>query len=107
MQRNLTAMRAGPPIRMVVGALVPGNQTFRNFLQGLNIQVDYTETGCAHELGCLLTAEGLELIKKLPFLKQFADVRSICEKICRFRRPDGAVGPDEIRTILTPTSSSS
>jgi serine/threonine protein kinase/tetratricopeptide (TPR) repeat protein len=50
-----------------------------------------------------LTAEGLELIKKLPFLKQIADVRSICEKICRFRGPEGTIGPEEIRTILTPT----
>ncbi len=50
-----------------------------------------------------LTEEGLELVRKLPFLKQVSDVRSICEKICRFRGPDGAIGPEEIRTILTPT----
>jgi hypothetical protein len=47
-----------PPIRMVVGSLVGGNQNFRNHLQSLGIPVEYVETACGHDLGCLLTAQG-------------------------------------------------
>ena len=56
--RHTTALRSGPPIRMVVGSLVPGNQAFRDHLLGLQVPVDYVETTCGHELGCLLTAQG-------------------------------------------------
>jgi enterochelin esterase-like enzyme len=48
------------PIRMVVGSLVPGNQAFRNHLQARGIPVDYVETTCGHEIGCLLSAQGLQ-----------------------------------------------
>ncbi|MCI0676048.1 MAG: esterase family protein [Phycisphaerales bacterium] len=53
-------LQEGPPIRMVVGALVGGNQNFRNHLLALGIPVEYVPTSCGHELGCLLEAQGLE-----------------------------------------------
>jgi enterochelin esterase-like enzyme len=58
--QNAKTLQAKPPIRMVVGALVGGNQNFRNHLQSLNIPVEYVVTGCGHELPCLLDAQGLE-----------------------------------------------
>jgi enterochelin esterase-like enzyme len=53
-------LQDGPPIRMVVGALVGGNQNFHNHLQSLGILVDYVLTGCEHQIGCLFDAAGLE-----------------------------------------------
>ncbi len=50
-----------------------------------------------------LTAEGMDMIRKLPFLKQVGDIRTLCEKICRFGGVDESIGPEAIRTILTPT----
>ena len=43
--------------RSVVGALVFGNQQFRNQLNALGIPLQYVETGCAHALPCLLDAQ--------------------------------------------------
>ncbi len=57
---NAGTLGAGPPIRMVVGSLITGNRNFRDHLLGLSIPVDYTETGCGHNLDCLLAAEGLD-----------------------------------------------
>jgi enterochelin esterase-like enzyme len=57
--QNAAVLQQGPPIRMVVGSLVGGNQNFRNHLQGLNIPVDYVLTGCGHDIGCLMDAQGL------------------------------------------------
>jgi S-formylglutathione hydrolase FrmB len=56
---NAPALRARGGVRMVVGALGPGNRSFRDYLLGLDAPVDYVETACAHELGCLLSAQGL------------------------------------------------
>lgn len=56
---NAPTLSTGSPIRMVVGLLAPGNRQFRDHLGSLNIPVDYIETTCEHELGCLLTSQGL------------------------------------------------
>jgi enterochelin esterase-like enzyme len=51
-------LRAKPPLRMVVGSLVGGNRQFRDHLVATTIPLDYVETTCGHEVGCLLTAQG-------------------------------------------------
>ncbi len=56
---NATVLHDGSGVRMVVGALVPGNRNFRDHLLALDIPVGYVETACGHVLGCLLDAEGL------------------------------------------------
>jgi S-formylglutathione hydrolase FrmB len=56
---NVPALAAANPIRMVVGSLVGGNRTFRDHLLSLTIPVDYVETGCGHDIGCLFNAQGL------------------------------------------------
>jgi hypothetical protein len=56
---NAAVLRGGPPIRMVVGALLPQNRSFRDHLTGLAIQVSYVEAACGHDLPCLLNAQGL------------------------------------------------
>ncbi|CAG0985236.1 hypothetical protein PHYC_01985 [Phycisphaerales bacterium] len=58
-QQHAPALQAGNPVRMVVGALDGGNRQFRDHLTSLGIPVDYVETGCAHDLGCLFAAQGL------------------------------------------------
>lgn len=60
MNEHRAEIDRGYPTRMMAGALVPGNQVFRNGLVDLNLPVDYTETGCPHTVGCLFTAEGIE-----------------------------------------------
>jgi endo-1,4-beta-xylanase len=56
--QNADALGDGSPIRMVAGALVGGNRNFRDHLLTLDIPVDYVETGCAHEIGCLFSSQG-------------------------------------------------
>ncbi len=46
--------------RMVVGALGEFNENFRQHLENLNIGVDYVQTSCGHNLGCLIEKAGLE-----------------------------------------------
>jgi S-formylglutathione hydrolase FrmB len=58
MRTNAVALRAGLNFRMVPGALVGGNRRFRDYLASLAIPFDYVETGCAHNLPCLLDSEG-------------------------------------------------
>ncbi len=60
MNEHRAIIDRGYPTRMMAGALVPGNQRFRNGLLNLNLPIDYTETGCPHTVGCLFTAEGVE-----------------------------------------------
>jgi enterochelin esterase-like enzyme len=52
-------LRDGPPVRMVVGLLGPGNRAFRDHLAARQIPVDYAQTSCGHDLECLLGAQGL------------------------------------------------
>jgi S-formylglutathione hydrolase FrmB len=52
-------LRLGPPVRMVVGALLGGNRQFRDFLATLQVPRDYVETGCAHDLTCLMNSQGV------------------------------------------------
>jgi hypothetical protein len=56
---NAGTLSAGPPVRMVVGALVQANRAFRDYLAPLSIPVDYVETPCLHDLTCLMNAQGL------------------------------------------------
>jgi len=56
--QNAAILQDKPPVRMVIGALVGGNQNFRDHLQSLSIPFDYVTTGCAHDIGCLFTAQG-------------------------------------------------
>jgi enterochelin esterase-like enzyme len=56
---NETILQDGPPIRMVVGALVDRNRNFRDHLTGLGIPVNYIETACGHDLACLLNVQGV------------------------------------------------
>lgn len=60
MNEHRGAIDLGYPVRMMAGALVPGNQRFRDGLLDLHLPIDYTETGCAHNIGCLFGAEGVE-----------------------------------------------
>jgi enterochelin esterase-like enzyme len=55
---NAPLLRGGSPVRMVVGPLFPVNRSFRDYLLGLNISVNYVETTCGHDLACLLNAQG-------------------------------------------------
>jgi enterochelin esterase-like enzyme len=56
---NVQLLKNKPPVRMIAGALVGGNQNFRNHLQALGIPVEYVATGCAHDIGCLYNAQGI------------------------------------------------
>jgi endo-1,4-beta-xylanase len=56
---NAARLRDEHPIRMVVGILTGGNRSFRDHLAARAIPVDYLETSCAHDLDCLLNAQGL------------------------------------------------
>jgi len=68
---NAPTLADGPPIRMVVGSLSGGNQNFRNHLQTLGVPFDYVQTTCGHDVGCLLTAEGLA---SAAFIAQHLDL---------------------------------
>jgi acetyl esterase/lipase len=46
--------------RMVVGSLREFNENYRQHLESLNIDVDYVQTSCGHNLGCLIEKAGLE-----------------------------------------------
>jgi acetyl esterase/lipase len=54
------SIRSKVAFRMVVGALREFNENFRQHLKNLNIGVDYVQTSCGHNLGCLIEKAGLE-----------------------------------------------
>jgi enterochelin esterase-like enzyme len=56
---NAVRLSETDSIRMVVGALAGGNRTFREYLLARKIPVDFIETTCGHDLGCLFEEEGL------------------------------------------------
>ena len=58
LSRNAAQVRSSVPFRDSVGALLSENRSWREALLGQGITPDYTETGCAHALGCLLEAQG-------------------------------------------------
>jgi len=46
-------------IRMAVGSLLSDNRSFRDLLLALHLPVEYVETGCPHQVPCLMTSEGV------------------------------------------------
>ena len=78
-ETNAPTLRARGPIRMVVGALQPGNRSFRDHLLGLQIPVDYVETSCGHEIGCLLNAQGLASAAFIAARLQQCECRANCD----------------------------
>jgi len=57
-QQNAGMLATDTAFRMVVGAIVNDNRTFRNHLLAQGIAVEYVETGLPHALGAILTAQG-------------------------------------------------
>lgn len=55
---NAPTLRQRPPLRMVVGALQFQNRAFRTHATSQGIPLDYVETTCAHDLACILGAQG-------------------------------------------------
>jgi enterochelin esterase-like enzyme len=60
MEEHAAEVRAGVAVRQVAGELLAGNRAFRSHLVGLDIPLDYVETGCGHVLGCLFDAQGMQ-----------------------------------------------
>lgn len=60
MNENRAAIDRGFPVRMVAGALIQPNRSFRDALAALHLPIDYGETGCPHALGCLISSEGID-----------------------------------------------
>ncbi len=58
--RNADRVRDRVAIRLVVGAIVGLNRPYRRHLEELDVSVDYVETGCPHDLGCVMAAAGRE-----------------------------------------------
>ncbi|MBL8875499.1 MAG: hypothetical protein JNM86_06855 [Phycisphaerae bacterium] len=56
---NRAALDRRYPVRMAVGALLTENRSFRDYLLGLHLPIEYTETGCPHQVPCLMTSEGV------------------------------------------------
>ncbi|MBI5863453.1 MAG: hypothetical protein HZB38_02860 [Planctomycetes bacterium] len=46
-------------LRLVVGANPPANRQYRDFLATYSVSVAYVETGCPHDMNCLLAAQGM------------------------------------------------
>jgi S-formylglutathione hydrolase FrmB len=91
---NAAVLADGPPIRMVVGALVGGNQNFRDHLLGLDIPVNYVTTGCAHDLGCLFNAQGLA---SAAFIAKHLD---LTPHVPGDVNGDGAVNVDDLVAVI-------
>jgi endo-1,4-beta-xylanase len=57
--KNAAALRAAAGLRLVPGATYQMfDAAFRDHLVGLAIPLDYLETTCPHDYGCLLTTQG-------------------------------------------------
>jgi len=59
-EMNAEKVRGKVAIRMVVGKLRVFNRRFKEYLDGLNIAVDYVETSCPHNPGCLYKQAGAD-----------------------------------------------
>jgi|CXWL01.1.fsa_nt_gi endo-1,4-beta-xylanase len=46
-------------LRLVVAEEVDANRQFRDHLTALGISTDYVETGCPHDMNCMLAAQGM------------------------------------------------
>ena len=90
---NVKTLQAKPPIRMVVGALVGGNQNFRNHLQALGIPFEYVLTGCDHQLPCVLESQGLE---SAAFLSEHFDLPVSAADL----DADGDVDVDDLLAVI-------
>lgn len=77
---NIQNIGSSYPVSMTVGALLAPNRNFRDSLISKGIQPEYVETGCAHELGCLLDAEGEDNIARLGQILGTAAKISIPQK---------------------------
>lgn len=89
---HAATLRARADIRMVVGSGLPSNRAYRDHLLALAIPVNYIETGCPHDMVCMLNAQGLA---SAAFLAS------------RLSPPppgdasrDGAVGLDDIAAVI-------
>lgn len=57
--KNAAALRTGSALRLVPGAQYQAfDASFRDHLAKLPVPLDYIETTCPHDYGCLLTAQG-------------------------------------------------
>ena len=56
--RHADDVRGRVDIRLVVGGLLEFNRRYRDYLNTLEIEVDYVETGCPHDLDCLMQRDG-------------------------------------------------
>ena len=57
---NVGRIRHRVSYRMVVGALKEFNQEYRRHLEGLGLDVEYIQTGCDHNLPCLMQETNLQ-----------------------------------------------
>jgi hypothetical protein len=86
-------LRDGPPIRMVSGLLGSANRSFRDHLLARGIPVEYVQTSCGHDLGCLLEEEGLA---------SAAFIAAHLAPVCRADHSgDGAVNSQDFFAFLT------
>lgn len=46
-------------LRLVVAMNVPSNREYRDYLAALGIVANYVETGCPHDMVCMLAAQGM------------------------------------------------
>jgi S-formylglutathione hydrolase FrmB len=57
--KNAAALRAGSSLRLVPGTQYQAfDASFRDHLAKLPVPLDYVETTCPHDYGCLLTSQG-------------------------------------------------
>lgn len=56
---NAAALASRNDIRLVVASQVKTNRQFRDHLAALGIPVNYVETGCPHDMICMLNAQGM------------------------------------------------
>jgi len=59
MEANAELLREGNAVRMLVGALVERNESFRDYLVGLELPVEYVPTICEHNIACLMAEQGV------------------------------------------------
>jgi len=56
---NAPVLAARNDLRLVVAEGVNSNRPFRDHLTALGISTDYVETGCPHDMNCMLAAQGM------------------------------------------------
>lgn len=58
-QANAAELSPRDDLRLVVALNLTWNRAYRDFLASLGITCDYVETGCPHDLPCMLNAQGM------------------------------------------------